>query len=300
MGELGKIIKKGNYKMKGLFASMGGVVFLVVVFLLFNSFAIVDSGHVGVIRRLGAVQPKELAEGFHLKVPILDSIEEMDIRLTRAETLAASSSKDLQTVQTKVTVQFSLTGEVAPKTFQKIGQRRSVAAIIVQPAIQESVKAVTAQYSAEQLITKREEVKLRIQEAIKNFIQVTLKQKGVDGSLSIANVAITDFDFSDEFNRAIELKVRAEQEALQAKNEKLRRVTQAEAAAEEKKLSASADAFKIEVSSKARADAITREAKALKNNPELIELRSIERWDGKLPKISGGSSVPFVDLKNLK
>jgi len=286
--------------MKNLIASFGGFLVIAAALLILNSFKIVDAGHTGVIKRLGAVKPEPLSEGFHLKIPFVDTIEEMDLRLTKAEADAASSSRDLQTVQTKVTVQFSLNGAAAPTTFQKIGTRRSVSHILVYPAIQESVKAVTAQYSAEQLITKREEVKQRIQEAIVKFVETTLKQKGAEGSISIANVAITDFDFSDEFNKAIELKVRAEQEALQAKNEKLRRVTQAEAAAEEKKLSASANAFQIEVQSEARAEAIRREAEALKNNPELIELRRIERWNGELPKFNGGGAVPFIDVDKVK
>lgn len=283
---------------KQLFSALWFIPVL-ILFIVFNGlFVIVDSGHVGVIRRLGAVQPEFLPEGFHFKLPLVDAVEEMDIRLTRVESQAASASRDLQTVQTKVTVQFSLVDTLAPVAFQKIGTRRMVASIVIFPAIQESVKAVTAQYTAEQLITKREEVKLRIQEAINNFVQKTLEEKGLSGAVRVANVAITDFDFSKEFNRAIELKVKAEQEALQAKNEKIRRVTQAEAAAEEQKLAASAQAFEIEVQSKARADAIKREAEALKNNPELIELRSVERWDGKLPRFNGSSAVPFLQLSD--
>ncbi len=283
------------------FIASFGFVFLFLGFLIFsNSYKIVDAGHVGVVKRLGAIKKTVLPEGFHFKIPFVDHIEEMDIRLTKAETSSASSSRDLQSVTTKVTVQFSLNGGIAPLTFQKIGNRDDLRGILVLPAIQESVKAVTAQYSAEQLITKREEVKIQIQKAISNFISATLKEKGVPGAMSIANVAITDFDFSQEFNKAIELKVRAEQEALQAKNEKLRRVTQAEAAAEEKKLAAAASAFETEIQSKARAEAIRIEAEALKNNPQLIRLRSIERWNGQLPKISGGGAVPFIDVSKLE
>ena len=275
------------------------IILVIIIFLVTSAFVIVESGHVGVVRTLGAVQPKPLPEGFHLKKPFLDKIEQMDIRLTKANAKAQAASKDLQTVSTQVTVQYSLVGEVAPKTYQKIGDRNIVSATLIEPAIQESVKAITAQYTAEQLVTKRAEVKLQIQEAINNFIDITLKEKGVDNSIRIANVAITDFDFSDEFNKAIELKVKAEQEALQAKNEKARRVTQAEAAAAEKELAADATAYEIEAASKARADAIEREAKALKNNPELIQLRIAEKWDGKLPKFSGSEGVPLINVDAL-
>ena len=291
-------MKKLNNPFSG-FSFKYPIIIIVVLFLITSAFVIVESGHVGVVRTLGAVQPKPFAEGFHLKKPFIDKIEQIDIRLTKANAKAQAASKDLQTVSTQVTVQYSLVGEVAPLTFQKIGDREIVSATLIEPAIQESVKAITAQYTAEQLVTKRAEVKLQIQEAINNFIDITLKEKGVVNALRIANVAITDFDFSDEFNKAIELKVKAEQEALQAKNEKARRVTQAEAAAAEKELAADASAYEIEVASKARADAIEREAKALKNNPELIQLRIAEKWDGKLPRFSGSEGVPLINLDSI-
>jgi len=275
------------------------IIIVFIFFLASSAFVIVESGHVGVVRRLGAVQPVPLSEGLHFKRPFIDKIEQMDIRLTKATAKSQAASKDLQKVSTQVTLQYSLVGAVAPLTYQKIGTRDIVASTLIEPAIQESVKAITAQYNAEQLVTQRAEVKLQIQQAINNFIDITLKEKGVVNSLRIANVAITDFDFSDEFNRAIELKVRAEQEALQAVNEKTRRVTQAEAGAAEKKLAADATAYEIEAASRARADAIEREAKALKNNPSLIQLRIAEKWDGQLPKFSGAGGVPLINLDTI-
>ena len=259
-----------------------------------------DSGHVGVVRRLGAVQMEPYPEGFHLKVPWLDSVEQIDIRLRKAESEAGAASRDLQVVRTQVAVQYSMTGPVMPLTYQQIGTRSVVSTTLIEPAIMESVKAVTAQYTAEELVTKRAEVKVKIQEAIETFIDTTLEQKGVIGALRLANVAITDFDFSAEFNRAIEEKVQAEQDALKARNEKLRRVTQAEAAAAERTLAADAEAYQIEVASKARAEAIRREAEALRDNPALIQLRIAEKWDGKLPQVSGGNAIPLLNIEAIK
>jgi regulator of protease activity HflC (stomatin/prohibitin superfamily) len=268
----------------------------VVLLVLFSSFVIVDSGRVGVVRTLGAVQPIALPEGFHIKKPFIDSIEQIDVRLRKAENEAGAASKDLQVVQTRVAVQYSLTADVTPLTFQKIGPRSIVESTLINPAIMESVKAITALYTAEQLVTKRAEVKNNIQRAIEEFINTTLEQKGVSGALSLANVAITDFDFSSEFNRAIEEKVKAEQEALKAKNEKLRRVTQAEAAAAERELAADAEAYQIEAASRARAEAIRREAEALKDNPELIQLRIAEKWNGQLPQVTGEGALPLLNI----
>ncbi|MEM7008987.1 MAG: prohibitin family protein [Thermodesulfobacteriota bacterium] len=275
------------------------IIIILVIVLATSAFVIVDSGHVGVVRTFGAVQPEPLPEGFHLKKPFMDKVEQVDIRLTKAKSKSAAASKDLQTVETQVTVQYSITGPVAPLTYQRIGQREVVAATVIEPAIQESVKAVTAQYTAEQLVTKRAEVKQQIQKAIENFIDDTLRDKQVPTALQIANVAITDFEFSEEFNKAIELKVKAEQEALQALNEKTRRVTQAEAGYQERKLAADGEAYEIEAASRAKADAIEREAKALKNNPELIQLRLAEKWDGTLPKFTGGEGVPLINIDTV-
>ena len=276
-----------------------GIVVLLGTFLLFSSFVVVDSGRVGVVRTLGAVQPEALEEGFHFKKPFLDTVEQIDVRLRKAENQAGAASKDLQVVQTRVAVQYSLTAEVTPLTFQKIGPRSIVESTLINPAIMESVKAVTARYTAEELVTSRAQVKNNIQQAIEEFVDTTLEQKGVTGALSLANVAITDFDFSAEFNRAIEEKVKAEQEALKAKNEKLRRVTQAEAAAAERELAADAEAYQIEAASRARAEAIRREAEALKDNPELIQLRIAEKWNGALPQVTGDSALPLLNLEAI-
>ncbi len=272
------------------------VVVLLLSVLLGGMAVVVEAGHVGVLRTLGAVRPEPLKEGFHLKRPFLDQVEQVDIRLTASHAQATAASRDLQTVTTQVTTQYSMQGELAPLTYQRVGKLGKVSAALVEPAIQECVKAVTAKFTAEELVTKRELVKQQIQQALVSYINNTLREKGLENSLIVANVAITDFNFSPEFNKAIELKVQAEQQALQAKNEKIKRVTQAEAAASERTLSADAEAYSTEVQSKARADAIKREADALKQSPELIRLRAVEKWDGVLPRITSGGVVPFLNL----
>lgn len=272
------------------------ILVVAAISLLGACVVIVEAGYVGVVKKLGAIDPKPLQAGLHFKRPFLDEVNQMDIRLTPSHAKSTAASRDLQTVTTDVTVAYSMNGTIAPQVYERIGDRVKVSATLVEPAIQESVKAVTAKFTAEELVTKRELVKQQIQQALESFITHTLEQKELKGAIHIANVAITDFNFSQEFNRAIELKVQAEQQALQAKNEKLKRVTQAEASAEETKLAASAEAFATEVQSTARADAIRREAEALKQSPELIHLRAVERWDGVLPKVNGSSAVPLLNL----
>ncbi len=270
----------------------------ILVGIAYQAFVVVDAGYVGVVKRLGAVKPKELSEGFHIITPFIDSVEKFDIRLSKVTSDATASSKDLQVVKTSVAVQYSMTPELMPLTLQKVGTRAVVERTLIDPSILESVKAITALYTAEELITKRDEVKTMIQQKISSFLNESTVEKNLSGLLVIANVAITDFDFSSEFNRAIEEKVRAEQEALKATNEKDRRVTQAEAQAEEQRLIADALAYEIEVESVARAEAIKREAEALADNPQLIQLRLAEKWDGQLPKFTG-ETVPFISIDDF-
>ena len=277
-----------------------GVVAAIAVYLFFSAFTTVNSGHVGVVRTLGAVKAEPMSEGFNLKTPFVDSVEEIDIRLKKADEQATAASSDLQVVSTRVAVQYSLISSVVPTLYQRIGRRAIVEDALIRPAIQESVKAVTAQYAAEELVTQRAKVKSQIQEALEAFINDTLREKDVVGALNLDNVAITDFEFSSEFNKAIEEKVKAEQEALKAENEKVRRVTQAEAAAEERKLAADAEAYQIEQESIARAEAIRREAEALRDNPALIELRIAEKWDGRLPTFTGGEAIPLLNVDSIR
>jgi regulator of protease activity HflC (stomatin/prohibitin superfamily) len=286
-----------NPAFKGLIPVV--IVLALALMLVSSAFVVVQAGNVGVVKRLGAVQPEPLPEGIHFKRPFMDDIEQVSTRLVPINAKATAASKDLQTVSTEVNVGYSLIGSFAPVVYRGIGDTSSVAIAIVEPAIQESVKAITAQYTAEELVTKRAVVKQAIQQAIASFIDKTLTEKGIGDAVQLANVAITDFAFSEEFNKAIEAKVKAEQEALRAKNEKLMRVTQAEASAAERTLAADADAYSTNVQSVARAEAIKREAEALKTSPEIIQLRSIEKWDGVLPRIQGSGVVPFLNLGGI-
>ena len=277
---------------------LGGIVVLIGLLMFYAGFVVVNPGHVGVIKRLGAVSMTPLPEGFHLKIPFIDIVEEIDIRLQPARVPGSAASKDLQQVDTTIVLQYSLNAALVPRTFQQVGNRAIVKSAILTPAIAESVKAITAQFTAEELVTRRAEVTVKMQSQIENFLNETLTEKDLVGSLAIANLAIEEFEFSADFNRSIEEKVRAEQDALKAENEKIKKITQAEASAAERTLSADAEAYKTEVESIARAEAIRREAAALKSNPELIQLRMAEKWDGKLPQFTGGA-IPFLQVENL-
>jgi prohibitin 2 len=272
-----------------------GFAALFVLVTITQCFVAVDSGHVGIVRTMGAINKDELTEGFHLKLPYVQSVVQVSSRLKPFPANAEAASKDLQRVNTQVTVPYSIVGANAAELYQKIGGRAEVDAAIISPAIQESLKAVTARYTAEQLVTQREAVKLGVHEAIHAFVDAALKERSLEGALSLNSVAITDFDFSDVFKVSIEAKVTAEQKALEAIRKKQQRITEAEASAAEKTHAADAAAYKIERESKARAAAIMREGEALSRNPHLTGLRAAEKWTGDLPEyMTGEGQLPFL------
>jgi prohibitin 2 len=272
-----------------------------IIITMIAGFSPVSSGYVGVKTRFGAVLQTPMEPGLHFIIPYIEHVTQLDTRLKSYPMEAQASSKDLQVINTKISVQHSLNPAIAPKAYQVVGDLKQLDETIVSPSIQESSKAVIAHYTAEELITKRDVVKSQIVNAIQEFIDGTLKDKGIDNAIHVSNVAINDFDFSDEFNKAIEAKVRAQQLALQAENDKVKRITEAEASQREKELAADAEAYQVEKVSIQRAASIEREAKALADSPNLIQMRAIEKWNGQVPTFSGGANVvPFIDINSIK
>jgi len=290
-------------------ALVGVGIFLTVV-LVFMSATTIPAGHVGVVKKFGKVQEKGLESGLNWVNPITTSVERIDIRMRAISYSSLAFSNDLQHVNTEASLQYNLNPVLVPLAYRKIGDRDMIESTLVQKAIAESLKAVTSNFSAQELITDRSTVKTQIRGGTEDYITETTKKDGLSGLIIISNLAITDFTFSDEFNRAIEAKVKAEQEALKAVNEKDKIQTQAQAQQVKRKLEtdaetyqikqmAIAEATKIQALAKARAQAIKLEADSLKDNANLIKLRAIERWDGELPTFNGGDTVPLIDFSDM-
>ncbi|HZG75007.1 MAG TPA: prohibitin family protein, partial [Paenibacillus sp.] len=244
----------------------------------FRSFTIVEAGHRGIVLQLGAVQPQVLSEGLHLIVPFIQTVVPVEVRVQKAESSQVSASRDLQTVTTTLAVNYHLEGESVNNLYQNVGLEYR--ARIVDPAISESLKAVTAQYTAEDLISKRSEVSAKVKEALTAKLGLY--------NMVLDEINITEFKFSEEFDRAIEQKQIAEQQALKSKLdlerikiEKEQEITRAQAQAEALRLQ------KQEVT------------------PELIQLRqieaqlkAIEKWNGQLPNVTGGAT-PFISVDGV-
>ena len=206
--------REGDPKQRlgGKIASIIGVI-IIVIGIIAGSFTSVPAGHRGVVIRFSAVTGKILNEGLQMKLPFIDSVVKMSVQTEKYEIGAASASRDLQDVNTTIALNWRLDPSMAAEVYRTLGME--FIERIAAPAVQETIKQVTAKYIAEDLILKRETVKDEIQENLSN----RLLQRGI----ITETVSITEFRFSSTFVAAIEAKVAAEQAVWEARN-KLERV----------------------------------------------------------------------------
>ena len=250
-------------------AALGAIA---AVFLAVNSFTVIGAGERGVVfSKFGGVQPGVRGEGLQPKIPFIHSIIPLDVKIHKSETDASASSKDLQTVASRIALNYHIDPSNAWKIYQEVGM--SYEERLIDPLVQESVKATSAQFTAEELITRRAEVS--------NQIKEMLSARLMPRNVIVDEFNIVDFNFSNVFNSAIEDKQRAEQEALKAQRD-LERI-------------------KIEAEQKITAAQAEAESQRLQRETitdSLLQLRAIEKWDGRLPQVAG-AGVPFIDLKSL-
>ncbi len=263
------------------------ILLLAVLIIIISSVAIVGAGERGVLLTFGKVEDVIFDEGFHFKIPFVQSVRNIDVKTLRFTASSEdAASNDLQQVTTEVTLNYKIDSNKVNSVFQKIGDIDQVEDKIIFPAIKESVKAATANFNAEELITRRSEVK----NAILNVLIARLSPRDIIAE----DLSITDFKFSPQFAAAIESKQVAEQNALKAKRD----LDRIKIEAEQIRTKAEADAdAKLSVA-KAEAEALRIQSEAIKGTPDLINLRAIEKWDGVLPKITG-AAVPFINIDSM-
>lgn len=264
---------KVNYYIR-LSLKISAIVILIIIAL--NCLTTVPTGYVGVKTRFGQVQDNTIQEGLNIKVPFIEKIVKIDCRTKKIETETSTASKDLQEVSLKVAINYNVNKETANTLYKEVGI--TYEDVIVNPSILESIKAVTAQYTAEELITKRAEVS--------NKMQDLLEEKIEDRGFNIVDFNIIDLDFSDAYNQAIEKKQVSEQEAKQAQYE----LEKAKVENEKKIENAKADAEVMRQQNQEITDK-TLELKKLEVQQSLIN-----KWNGQLPTTALGENIPILNL----
>jgi len=273
-----KMIPKPNGKATKVLIPLV-VVGLILLMIAFNSVVVVQPGTRGIVLQLGAVKPLVLNEGFHFKIPFVQQVIPVDVRVGKAQSDQTAASKDLQTVTTTVAVNYHLVPDEVNQLYQNVGV--AFKERIVDPAIGEALKAITAQYTAEELISKRSEVSAKVKE--------TLAAKLSTYFMTLDEINITEFKFSNEYNNAIEQKQIAEQNALKAKLD-LQRI---EVEAQQKIEQAKAEAESLRL----QKQEVTQELIDLRKIE--AQMKAIEKWDGKMPTVTGGAT-PFIDINQVK
>lgn len=265
----------GNSQWKSLLI----VAIVIIALFVFRPWVQIGAGERGILLNFGAVQDKVLNEGLHFKVPVMQTVILMDVKIQKALTDAASASSDLQDVDMSVALNYHIIPEKANMVYQTIGTQFKDR--IIDPAIQEVMKAVSARYTAEELITKRPAVSQEMQDALTSRL--------LKSNISVDAFSIVQFSFSQTFTDAIEAKQTAEQNALKAKR----------------------DLDRIKVEAEQTIAAATAEAEALRLqkmniSPDLIELRkieanlkAIEKWNGILPQVTGAGAIPFIGAGDI-
>ena len=249
---------------------------ILVILLFFRPFVQIGAGERGVVLNFGAVQDTVLDEGLHFRVPIMQSIVAVDVKVQKSESEAAAASSDLQDVSSKVALNYHIIPDKANVVYQTIGI--AFKERIIDPAVHEVVKAVTAKYTAEELITKRP--------AVSDAMKTALTERLLIHNIAVDAFSIVGFSFSKIFMEAIESKQTAEQLALKARRD--------------------LDRIKIEAEQKitaAKAEAESLRLQRANISTDLIELRkieanlkAIEKWNGILPQVTGAGAVPFIGV----
>jgi regulator of protease activity HflC (stomatin/prohibitin superfamily) len=245
----------------------------------------VDAGNLGVVTKWGEIQDVALQEGIHFRTPVKTQIINISTRVQKMEASATASSKDLQVVSTKIALNYRLDASQVVEIFRNVGTRMMVENTIIDPALQESLKKATAQYTAEELITKRQQVK----ETLGDSITLTLAKSAI----LVTELSITDFQFDAQYQQAVESKQVAEQRALTARNDLQRIKVEAEQA--EAKARGTANAMLARAEAEAKAQELLRKT----ISPEIVYLRAVEKWDGKQPAVVGEGGA-ILDLGEIK
>lgn len=254
-------------------AIIAAMVIFVLAVLLLCTFTTVPAGHTGVVLTFGKVSPNVLSEGLHARIPFIQQVVKIDNRVLKSEVDCSSASKDLQTVSSTIALNYRVRTESSASLYKDVGL--DYESVIIAPAIHECVKAVTAKFTAEELITSRQS----ISDQMKDELSQKISGYGID--VQIFN--IISFDFTAEYNAAIEAKQTAQQNALKAEQDLQRVKVEAE-----------------QTVAKAEAEAESYRLKSQELTPEMIMMEYINKWDGKLPAmVSGEGGSVMLDISSM-
>lgn len=250
------------------------ILVLLIIALLSTFFVIIPPGHRGILLTFGKIQKPLLTEGLHPILPVVNTVEIITVRVQKREIEAEASSKDLQDVFSDVALNWHLVPEEVDRIFEQVGNRETVIDRIIDPAIEEVLKAVLARYTAEEIIAKREQVK--------GEVDSVLRDRLGHYHIVVDDLSLVHIHFSKQFRNAVEAKQVAEQEAKQAEFIAQKAIKEAEARV-----------------NWARGEAEAQRLIKATLSPELLQKQAIDKWNGTLPLMVGDRNHKFLDLNQL-
>ncbi len=264
--ELFKNVKWASVTIGGIF----------ITFLALSSFFIVNPGHRGILVTLGSVSSDFKNEGVGLKTPFISKLIEVPVKQITAPSVAECYSSDLQQVNISLAILYRIPEQSIVKLYREYAG--NVFEALIDPRVQEAIKEAVALETAESIVKKREQLKLKA---------LDLARKKIGGLLVIEDLVIKNIGLSKELELAIEQKMVQEQEAAKAKFIQQKAEIEAKTAI----IKASGDA-----------EAIRIRGKSIKENPSVIDLQLIEKWNGVAPLVVGGGKganilLPLHDLE---
>lgn len=260
---MNKVLSSATAIIVGLF-----ILFLIV----FQPMTIVGVGERGVKVTLGQTSPVALEEGVHFVMPLISTVKKMNVKTVKSNIDTMAQSKDIQQARIVYVVNYNLQPENAPKMWRTVG--RDYVSVVVMPTVEGIVKDTIGKWNAQDIVANREKVA--------SEVLFKLNEKLGPKYINVSDFQITEIQYSQAFEQAIESKVTAEQEALKAKN---------------KTVQVQEEARQKIIASEAEAKSMAIRAQALTQNKNLVEYEAVQKWDGKLPQYMMGNSVPFVNLK---
>lgn len=287
----GTIINKATQRRA---VRIAGIV-LAIILVVLSCISYVPTGYTGIVTTFGKVHDNTLDAGINFHAP-WDNVITMDNREQRATFQLEAFSKDIQQVDIQGSINYNIDKATAMNLYKDVGTE--YVTILVAPRIQEDVKIVIARYTAENLISSRQEAA--------NAIEVLIRDELTPKGINVISFAVENIDFTDAFEAAVEAKqvatqekqraqTQQEQATMEAEQAAKRKKIEAEAAAEVAKVQADADAYAVEVKASAEAEANKKINQSLTS--DLVEYKQILQWNGELPQFVGGnSSIPILNM----
>lgn len=243
--------------------------------MLLSACSVVGPGERGVAVSLGKASNEVREPGAYLWIPFLYGSKIFNVQVQKSEIETSAASKDMQEITTHLAVNWSITPDKVSQVYQTVGDEDDVLVRLLQPAVSEVLKACAAKAAAEEILTKRME--------LKNEIDTMLRERLAHYGITINDVSIVNLTFSKDFTNAIEAKQIAEQQAKQAAYDAQKAVELA----------------KAEVN-RARGQAESQQLLKSTITSEVLQMKAIEKWNGQFPQVMGSGTVPFLNIQGMR